>query len=137
MRYFLSTVSISPMPRALPGTSPMGMAMAELSPGLPVQALSLSTFHTSSTHSLSPVLFHPINPLHWWSPPYSPSLNCALIYPLSKVTFIRSHYMSVPSQCALLHPFNHSAVQSLIPNLPYMSSLLSLSHLDTLQAPCM
>ncbi len=58
-------LSIPPTPRPLPGTSPMRVATAELSPGLPVQALSLSTFHTSTTRSLSPVLFHSVYPLLW------------------------------------------------------------------------
>ncbi len=51
---------ISPTPRPLTGTSPKVVATAELSPGLPVQALSLSALHTSPTRSLSPTLFHSI-----------------------------------------------------------------------------
>ncbi len=194
-------LSISPTPHPLPGTSPMGVATAELSPGLPVQALSscplqpisphsplthilfhpifqsykrpsppihtlnttqihflnkflishpfniylsiyisdassppgnlpqggghgrvvsrspcfkhcLSSFQTSPTCCLSPILFHSIYPLLRWSPPYSSSPSSALIHPLCKVTFIHSHHMPIPSQCAPLHPFNHSAVQS-------------------------
>ncbi len=45
-------------------------------------------------------------------PPYSSSLNRALRYPLSKVTFTDSHHTSIPSQCASLHLFNHSTVHS-------------------------
>ncbi len=64
-----------------------------------------------------PDLSHPLSlsntlPLHWCSPPYFPSLNCVLIYPFCKVTFIHSHHMSIPSQCVSLDLFNHSTVHS-------------------------
>ncbi len=73
---------------------------------------SLSAFHTSPTRSLSLILFHPIYPFHWWSPPYSLSLNCALMYLPHEVTFIHSYHMSLPFQCVSLHPLHHSAIHS-------------------------
>ncbi len=90
------------MPRSLTGTSYKGVA--ELSPGFPVQALSPSTFQASPTRSLFLILFHSIYLLHWWSPPYSPSLNSAFIYPFCKATFIHSHHMSIPSQVCFTSP---------------------------------
>ncbi len=98
----MKSTSISPTPHPLMGTSPKGVAMAELSPGLPVLALTLSAFQTSPARFLSlqfsyTLLIHftgglPLTPL--------PSIVLSSTYPLCKVTFIHSHHMPIPSQCA-------------------------------------
>ncbi len=64
-------LSISLTQCPLTGTSPTRVATAELSPGLPVQTLPLSPLQPSPKCCLSPILFHSIYPLHWWSPPQS------------------------------------------------------------------
>ncbi len=93
-------LSISLTPCPLTGTYLKGVATAELSPGLPVQALSQRIPDLFHPFSLSPVLFHSIYPLHWWFPPYSPSLNPALIlYLFCRYTHSFSSHVHTTSVC--------------------------------------
>ncbi len=128
------------MPRPLTGTSLKGVATAESSPGLPVQAFSLTAFYPSPTRFLqySSTLF-----IHFTGGlPLTPIPSIVLSYTL----FAKSHsfiLIACPYHLSVLHSTHSTTPQSiptavsLIPNLLYMSSLLSLSHLDTPQAPRM
>ncbi len=96
-----------------PGNLPQGSDHGRVVSSSPSSGTLSQCIPYLPTCSLSPILFHPIYPLHWWSPPYSPSLNCALIYFFVKShSFIHSHHMSIPPQCVSLHPLNHSTVHS-------------------------
>ncbi len=125
-------LSIYPTLRPLTGTSPKGVATAELSSGLPVQALSQ---HISN---LSPPLSNTLRlyPLYWWSSPYSPSLNCALIYHFCKVTFIHSYYIYSASPIQPLHsPFPLLCFASLIQPLNSPFPLLFHSYQTSHMCP--
>ncbi len=127
-------LSISPMPCPLRNL-PHEVAMADLSPGLPVQAFFLSAFQTSPTHCLqySPTLFiHftsglPLTPL----PSIAHSYSTFFVHSHSFILITYPHHLSV---LCFIHSATLQSIPiavSLIPNPPYMSSLFSLSHLDT------
>ncbi len=107
-------VSISSTPCPLTGTSSKGMAPRQSCLQVSLFRHSLSAYYkalppTLSIQYSSTLFIHftggrPLTPL--------PSIVLSYMYPLCKVTFIHSHHMSIPSQCASLHPFNHSAVHS-------------------------
>ncbi len=117
---------------------PKGVATTELSPGLLVQAFSWDIpdlSHLLSLHYSSTLFIHFTVGLS-----LPPLASIVLLYTL----FIKSRsfiLITCPYHLSVLH-FTHSTTPhstptaaSLIPNLPYVSSLLSLSHLQYQRHP--
>lgn len=92
--------------------SPMQVATAEKSPSLPVLAFPLCMLDTTPAPSLPPIFVHMVHPSHSWPPSYITTLNTALKHLLHKLILSHSHHMPKPSQCAVLHPLNHTTIHS-------------------------
>lgn len=91
----------------------MRVATAAKSPSLPVLAFPLCMLDTMPAPSLPPVFVHMVYPSHWWPPSCITIFNTALKHLLHKLILSHSHHMPKPSQCAVLHPLNHTTIHSL------------------------
>ncbi len=114
---------------------PSRVATAELSPSLPVQPLPLSALQPSPTHFLFLQYSFTIYLLHWWSPPPSILLLYTLFVKARSFILITCPYhLSVLRFTDSTTPQSISTV-SLTPNLPYVSSLLSIPPWHTASTP--
>ena len=117
-------------------------------PVFPVQAFPSSTLNPQSATGFSPIFIYPIDPLYWWSSPYTNSLNTTLRHSLCKTILIHPHHISKPSLRVTLHPLENltvchgcgthskTPIHSFITlQVPYQYSISSTSDITNFHCP--